>query len=330
MRTVGKVSPMRAYSIFSTPHGLSDAARLKRRHMLARMGLAWLVMMQVTTLAFPGYLRSEAMAPDNLALLDHAIGIMNWLSLFLSLPVMLYCAWPVWQGALGRMRHRQVTMDVPVALGILVAFIPSAFATMTGHGQVYFESVSMFVAFLLTARYLELCARQSVVSGASHHPIEQLRAGLSQHANRLAFWFVVGQLALALVAGMVWWVYEPERALGVMVALIVISCPCAMAMSVPTAMAAAHASVSAHQPVNMAALQQATRRVAHQNLYGSIAWHLVVTPMAAVGWVAPWLAAITMLLSSLAVAGNAMRLYRRSGGRHKAAWAQASPSGLEA
>src|SRR5690625_247728 len=213
---------MRAYSIFSTPQGLSVSARQKRRHMLARMGLSWLVMMQVATLAFPGYLRSESMAPDNLAVLDHAIGIMNWLSLFLSIPVMLYCAWPVWQGAFGRMRQRQVTMDVPVALGILVAFVPSAVSTIQGYGQVYFESVSMFVAFLLTARYLELAARQSVVSGASHHPIEQLRAGLSQHANRLAFWFVVGQLALALVAGMVWWVYEPERALGVMVALIVI------------------------------------------------------------------------------------------------------------
>ncbi|HLR13278.1 MAG TPA: hypothetical protein VK104_06650 [Burkholderiaceae bacterium] len=325
---------MRAYSIFSTPRGLSDAARQKRRHMLARMGLAWLVMMQVTTLAFPGYLRSESMAPDNLALLDHAIGIMNWLSLFLSLPVMLYCAWPVWQGALGRMRHRQITMDVPVALGILVAFIPSAVATLAGQGQVYFESVSMFVAFLLTARYLELSARQSIGIGASHQVIESLRKQLSGHANRLAFWFVVGQLALAFAAGAVWWAYQPSQALGVMVALIVISCPCAMAMSVPTAMAAAHASISIQSqvaPADLTRLQHATRRVARQNLYGSIAWHLVVTPMAAIGWVAPWLAAITMLLSSLAVAVNAMRLYRQQGGgRPRTAWAASSPTGLEA
>lgn len=323
---------MRAYSIFSTPQGLSVSARQKRRHMLARMGLSWLVMMQVATLAFPGYLRSESMAPDNLALLDHAIGIMNWLSLFLSIPVMLYCAWPVWQGAFGRMRQRQVTMDVPVALGILVAFVPSAVSTIQGYGQVYFESVSMFVAFLLTARYLELAARQSIGMGASHEAIETLRSTLSAHANRLAFWFVVAQVALAFAVGAAWWAVQPAKAWGVMVALIVISCPCAMAMSVPTAMAAAHANLSAINtaaPADIAQLQKATRRVALQSLYGSIAWHLVVTPMAAIGWVAPWLAAITMLLSSLAVAANAMRLYRRAkGNRQHHVWAQASTSEL--
>src|SRR5690554_676057 len=113
---------MRAFSIFSTPQGLSDAERQKRRHMLARMGLAWLVMMQVMMFAFPGYLRSESMGPDNLALLDNAIILMNWLSLLLTVPVVIYCAWPVWGGAFGRMRQGQVSMDVPVAVGIIAAF----------------------------------------------------------------------------------------------------------------------------------------------------------------------------------------------------------------
>ena len=48
-----------------------------------------------------------------------------------------------------------------------------------------------------------------------------------------------------------------------------------------------------------------------QNLHGSLAWHLLMTPLALVGWVTPWLAAITMLLSSLAVAYNSWRLSRR-------------------
>jgi len=314
---------MRAFSIFSTPNGLTVPARQARRHMLARMGLAWLVMMQVTTLAFPGYLRSESMAPDNLALLDNAIGVMNWLSLALTLPVMLYCAWPVWQGALGRIRQQQVTMDVPVALGILIAFVPSALATVRGYGQVYFESVSMFVAFLLTARYLELCARQSMGIGQSHTDIEQLRGTLSRHADRLAFWFVVVQLGLAMAAGMFWYVYQPSQAVGVMVAMVVISCPCAMAMAVPASVAAAHASLTAQpdmSPTRLATLRTATVAVSRQNLYGSVLWHLVVTPMAAIGWVAPWLAAITMLLSSLAVAANAMRLYRRFGRPSPSDW----------
>ncbi len=304
---------MRAFSIFSTPQGLSGSDRQKRRHMLARMGLAWLGMMQVMMFAFPGYLRSESMAPDNLALLDQAIFIMNWISLVLTVPVVLYCAWPVWGGAFSRLMQGRVSMDVPVALGIIAAFIPSAYATWFDNGEVYFDSVTMFVAFLLTARYLELCARQAVGVGKAHRVIEEFRLAVTQRANQLAFWFVVIQLALAFMVGAVWYVYAPEHALAVMVSLLVMSCPCAMAMAVPTAVAAAHASLSAGAPaqdIDIVRLVQATGRISRQNLYASVAWHLLMTPLAALGFVAPWLAAISMLLSSLAVAANSWRLYR--------------------
>ncbi len=321
---------MRAFSIFSTPGGLSDDDRQKRRHMLARMGLAWLAMMQVMMFAFPGYLRSESMAPDNLELLDQAIFLMNWISLILTVPVMLYCAWPVWGGALNSLRRAKVGMDVPVALGIVAAFIPSAHTTWTGRGEVYFDSVTMFVAFLLTARYLELCARQSVGVGKAHEFIEQFRAAVSVRANRVAFWFVLVQLALAFLVGAVWYAYVPERAIGVMVALLVMSCPCAMAMAVPTAVAAAHASYSAAPDTarfDAWRLVRATGLVARQNLYGSVAWHLLMTPLAAFGLVAPWLAAITMLLSSLAVAANSWRLFRQQTRLSDSGWQAAAVQG---
>jgi Cu2+-exporting ATPase len=53
-------------------------------------------------------------------------------------------------------------MDLPVALGIAVAFAASAWSTLSGHGEVYFDSVSMFVFLLLCGRYLELRARHAV------------------------------------------------------------------------------------------------------------------------------------------------------------------------
>lgn len=314
---------MRAFSIFSTPQSLTDSERQKRRHMLARMGLAWLGMMQVMMFAFPGYLRSESMAPDNLQLLDQAIFIMNWISLVLTVPVVLYCAWPVWGGALRRLIRGRVSMDVPVALGIVAAFIPSAYATWINKGEVYFDSVTMFVAFLLTARYLELCARQAIGVGDAHIIVEQFRVAVSQRANQLAFWFVAIQLGLAFLVGAVWYAYAPEHALAVMVSLLVMSCPCAMAMAVPTAVAAAHASLSARgssTDIEVVRLIQATGRIARQNLYASVVWHLLMTPLAALGFVAPWLAAISMLLSSLAVAANSWRLYRAQVHAPSSAW----------
>ncbi|NYT46192.1 hypothetical protein H0A64_15305 [Alcaligenaceae bacterium] len=306
---------MRAFSIFSIPVQLAHHDRQKRRHMLARMGLAWLGMMQVMMFAFPGYLRSASMGAENLRTLDEAIVLMNWISLVITVPVVLYCAWPVWGGALRRLLQGRVGMDLPVALGIVAAFIPSVWTTWMARGEVYFDSVAMFVAFLLTARYLELCARQSVAGGApAHQFIEQFREAVSRRADHIAFWFVVVQLALAFLSGAAWYLYAPDRAIGVMVALLVMSCPCAMAMAVPTAVAAAHASLSVRSSsteVDVLRLTQATGRLARQNLYGSVAWHLLMTPLAAAGLVAPWVAALTMLLSSLAVAGNSWSFYRR-------------------
>src|SRR5690606_40760502 len=153
---------MSGRSIFSVPPDLPAGDRRARRHALLRLGWAWLAMMQVMMFAWPGYVRHEGIAPDALATLDWAIVLMNWASLALTVPVVLYSAWPIWQGAARSLHRRQAGMDVPVALGIVAAFVPSVYTTLTGRGEVYFDSVTMFVAFLLTARYLALCARQSV------------------------------------------------------------------------------------------------------------------------------------------------------------------------
>ena len=311
---------MRAISIFSPPAELSDTDRHHRRHMLARLGLAWLAMMQVMMFAFPGYLRHEGMAPDNLQLLDQAIFLMNWISLIMTVPVVLYCAQPVWEGAFSRLAEKRITMDVPIALGIVVAFFPSAYATWSGQGEVYFDSVVMFVAFLLTARYLELCARQTAEAGGANASIDAFRASASAQANRVAFWFVTIQVALAIVAGAVWWFYiDPGHAVPVLVAMFVMSCPCAMAMAVPSTVSAAHATLAVRGNIPDSEVEElvlTARRVTRQNLYGSVAWHLLMTPLAAIGLVAPWVAALSMLVSSLAVAANAWRMYRRQL-RHK-------------
>ncbi|MBO1113558.1 hypothetical protein [Bordetella petrii] len=308
---------MPATTIFSVPPGLSHTGRQARRHALLRLGWAWLAMMQVMMFAWPGYVRHDGIPADALATLDWAIVLMNWASLALTLPVVLYSAWPIWRGAARSLRRGQAGMDVPVALGIVAAFLPSVHATWTRHGEVYFDSVTMFVAFLLTARYLALCARQSAAPGAGqaaarrHARLEIRRRALGAAADRVAARFAAAQVALALAAGAAWAWLAPGQAVPVMVALLVISCPCAMAMAVPTTLAAAQAAAPGLDARQFHDLLAATRRTARLGLYGSLAWHLLMTPLALAGWVAPWLAAITMLLSSLAVAASAWRLYRR-------------------
>src|SRR5204862_200553 len=92
--------------------------------------------------------------------------LMRWASFALTIPVVLYSASPIFAGAWRSLRQRHMGMDVPVAIGVLAGFFASAVATVRGVGEVYFDSVTMFVAFLLLARYLELRVRQASRSGA--------------------------------------------------------------------------------------------------------------------------------------------------------------------
>lgn len=318
-----------AKSIFALNRPLSTEEMLTRRRALVRLGLAWLAMMQVMMFALPGYLRQDAFGQDNLDVLDWAIFLMNWASLVLTVPVILYSAWPVWLGAWRACQQRRTTMDVPVAISMTVAFIPSVFATWQGHGEVYFDSVTMFVAFLLTARYFETRAIQAVNHTLFGKKLKDLRVALLNRADRIAMWFVVVQLTIAFVVATYWWLTDPSHALAVMVALLVMSCPCALSLSAPVSLAAAHATLAAYPDLTheeILQLYQKTAVITRQNLYGSLIFHLFTTPLAAFGLVTPWVAALAMLLSSVVVCLNAYRLYRKPVSRFVLAPLNTEPS----
>ena len=133
-------------------------ARKERRSALWRVFVAGFGMMQVMMYAVPMYLaRDGDMAPDIESLL-------RWASLALTLPVVFYSAAPFFRGAWRDLKRRRVGMDVPVALGVGAAFAASVWATLTASGDIYFDSVTMFVFFLLGGRFLEMTARQRAVS----------------------------------------------------------------------------------------------------------------------------------------------------------------------
>ncbi len=137
-----------------------DLARKERRNALWRLFVAGFGMMQVMMYAVPVYFASDGeMTPDFEQL-------MRWASLVLTVPVIAYSAAPFFISAWRDLRLRRVGMDVPVALGIGAAFAASVWATWTASGEVYFDSVTMFVFFLLTGRFLEMHARHRAISGS--------------------------------------------------------------------------------------------------------------------------------------------------------------------
>lgn len=134
-----------------------DERRKQQRLMLWRLVVAGFCMMQVMMYAYPAYIAdSQDITPD-------IINLLRWASWVLTLPVMFFSATPFFSNALHDLKNRQISMDLPVALGILITFVVSSAGTFQPNGwwgvEVYFDSLTMFVFFLLTGRWLELRMR---------------------------------------------------------------------------------------------------------------------------------------------------------------------------
>ncbi len=151
------------------PGRYEEVHRRERKAALRRLFVAGFGAMQVMMYAVPVYLASDGtMAPG-------IERLMHWASLLLTLPVVLYSAGPFFLGAWRDLRLRRLGMDVPVALGIGGAFLASAWATVLGRGEVYFDSVAMFVFFLLCGRFLEAGVRARA-SGAVENLVRLIPA----------------------------------------------------------------------------------------------------------------------------------------------------------
>ncbi len=142
----------------------ADAAHQReRRAALWRLFVAGFGMMQVMMYAVPAYIAgAEGGLPID------AEALLRWASLALTVPVVAYSAQPFFLGAWRDLKARRAGMDVPVALGVAVAFVASVWATLRGGGEVYFDSVTMFVFLLLAGRYLELEARHRAGAALAH------------------------------------------------------------------------------------------------------------------------------------------------------------------
>ena len=162
-----------------------ELAQKERKAALWRLFVAGFGMMQVMMYAVPVYLADGDMTPD-------IEQLMRWASLILTLPVILYSAAPFFMSAWRDLKLRRVGMDVPVALGVGAAFAASVWATLIAAGEVYFDSVTMFVFFLLTGRYLEMMARQKAARS-----VETLARAIPAFATRLPGW----PLSTADIAG---------------------------------------------------------------------------------------------------------------------------------
>ena len=324
---------------------LDEAAHAERQRAARTALWRWLVagfcMMQVMMYAAPAYLSP----PEDIG--TSAQHLLRWASWVLSLPVLIFSCGPFFGQAWRDLRARRIGMDLPVAIGILVTFAVSTAGTFAPEGlfgrEVYFDSLTMFVFFLLTGRWLETRLRartagaldalmnrlpdavqrrrddgrfeavalrrlkvgdvlrvqpgeafaaDAVVLSGSTQVDEALLTGesrplpraagstviagsgnlsgtvevrvtrlgadtrfaqivalmegaaldkpsLARLADRLATPFLVAVLLAAAAAVAWWWPSDPGHALMVGVAVLVVTCPCALSLATPAALLAA-------------------------------------------------------------------------------------------
>ena len=318
-----------------------DQRQRENRQALWRWLVAGFCMMQVMMYAWPAYVA----APGDLS--TEMEQLLRWASWVISLPVVLFACGPFFANALRDIRQRRISMDLPVALGMAITFAVSTAGTFDPGGvfghEVYFDSLTMFVFFLLTGRWLELRLRdrtagaleavlnrlpssvlrraadgafervavrrlepgdmvrvlpgeafaadgqvlegqtladEALLTGEStpvprgpgspvvagsynlQSPVLVLVQGvgedtrfaqivalmesaatqkprLAQLADRIARPFLVLVLLAAALAALWWWPTDPARALMVAVAVLIVTCPCALSLATPVAMLSA-------------------------------------------------------------------------------------------
>lgn len=126
----------------------------ERKQQIRRLGLSGLLGMQIMIFAVAMY------TGDWWGIEESFKQSFRWISLVLTVPILLFASSVFYKSAYRDLSNKRVGMDVPVSLGITIAFIASMVNTIDGSGEVYFDSVAMFTFFLLSARYFELGTRK--------------------------------------------------------------------------------------------------------------------------------------------------------------------------
>ncbi len=149
----------------AAPDAAAPARALRQaeeRRALWRLFVAVFCMMQVMMYQAPLYVAGPGTLTPDLRML------LLWAAWLLSVPVVLFSAAPLFRDAFEGLRHRRIGMDLPASLGIAITFIVSSGATFDPGGvfgrEAYFDSLTMFVSFLLGGRWLAMTMRHRVTA----------------------------------------------------------------------------------------------------------------------------------------------------------------------
>jgi Cu2+-exporting ATPase len=140
------------------PEAAEGAMKKRNRAMLFRLFFAGFTMMNMSLVAGALYTGADQGEFRN---------FFHWMGFVLATPTLLYSAFPFYKGAWSGLRNAHLTMDLPIAIGLSVTYLYSVYVTVTGVGEVFFDTVTNLTFVILIGRYLEGLFRQQAVAATS-------------------------------------------------------------------------------------------------------------------------------------------------------------------
>ena len=139
------------------------AAARRHKSLLYRMAFAGFGVMNIMWISialFAGASSASGIDPEHK-------NFFQWISLLIATPVLAYSGWPIIRSGIRGLFYRQLTMDLPVTIGALATYTYSVWITVSGSGEVYFDTVVTFLFIILVGRYLEGLSRRNATSATS-------------------------------------------------------------------------------------------------------------------------------------------------------------------
>lgn len=118
------------------------------KKLLLQLGVAGFAFGNVMLWSFPEYLGLDDM-------FENFRNFSAYLTLIVAIPVLLYSASGYFISAYTAIKTRQLNLDIPVAIGILVLFIKSSTSILMQEGSSYMDSFTGFVFFLLVGKWFQ-------------------------------------------------------------------------------------------------------------------------------------------------------------------------------
>lgn len=140
-------------NLFTPQQNEQQQNRIRNQYLL-RLIVSGLGMMQVMMFATGLYIG------DFSGIEQQYSQLLRWISFSFTTPVFFYAGWPFLQSAWLGLKVKRANMDLPVALAITGAYFASTYHTILGQGEIYFDSVTMFIFFLSISRFLEFLTRR--------------------------------------------------------------------------------------------------------------------------------------------------------------------------